>query len=62
MFLFDSYGRCSYKFIPKLIELGLTLLLSLLQGIADNIQEITATVLEIVEEFLRGLASEFQEL
>ena len=54
--ILDSLLNFLLEFVPKIVNVGLQLLLGLLEGIASNIQDITATALLIIEEFLRGIA------
>lgn len=43
--------------IPEIVEMGMQLLLALLQGISDNIEQITTLVGEIISKFLESLAN-----
>ena len=47
---------------PKFVEAGMTVLLALLQGISDNIGEITTTVADIIIEFLDSLTAKMPEI
>ena len=44
------------RLVPKVVELGLTLVMSLLEGIAANIYEIVTLALQIIAQFIEGLA------
>lgn len=47
---------------PKFVEAGLELLMSFLEGIRDNIKEITAVAVGIISEFINGLAENIGDL
>lgn len=44
--------------VPKFVEAGITILMSFLQGIRDNIYQIVTTVGELITEFLTALAEQ----
>ena len=46
-----------WEYGPKLIDLGFGLLMALLQGIRDNMYEITVTCVDIITEFVDGIAA-----
>ena len=48
--------------VPKFIEAGITILMSFLQGINDNIYQIVTTVGEIVTNFLNALATQLPQI
>lgn len=48
--------------VPKFIEAGITILMSILNGINDNIHEIVTTVGEIITQFLDALAKQLPEI
>ena len=43
--------------VPKLIEVGIDLIMALLKGIRDNIQEIVEVAIDIVINFVNGIAN-----
>lgn len=50
------------ELVPKFIEAGITILMSFLEGIRDNIKSIVTTVGEIVTEFLDALADKLPDI
>lgn len=54
--LLDAFIAFILEYIPKLVAVGIELILSLLHGIESNIQEIVTTALNIIANFIAGLA------
>jgi len=60
--LIDAVLKIVNEKAPDIIEAGINLLLALLQGIKDNIGEITTTVLEIIVAFIGALADNIADI
>ena len=54
--LLDGLSNLIYEHGPQYIELGFFMLTTLLQGIVDNIDQITTSVVEIITGFINSLA------